>query len=103
MTWTVSVRLDDVDAKKLRERAEKLGMAPGSLARVWVRSALNSGFEPELSHEQRRALLEEAFARIDESWKGYTGPPIDSAALVREGRDERDARNAEWIRSSTQA
>ena len=65
----------------------RLGMRPGTLARVLLRASLG---EPERQPEHPRVSLERLFERLARLREGL--PPVDAAIVAAEGRAELDQR-----------
>jgi hypothetical protein len=79
----VTLRLDPTDHERLEAEAARLGMAPGTLARVYVRAGL-SGSTTEAERRRRGALV--ALERLAELTADL--PSVDAVEVARGGRDE---------------
>lgn len=87
-TKTISVRLDPSDVGRLATEAGKLGVSPGTFARVLIKAGLDAPQNPGTF--ARAAKLRALDKRVRANWPG--GPSVDSVALAREGRDELESR-----------
>jgi hypothetical protein len=83
----LTVRLDAQDYERLEREATRLGMRPGTLARVLLRASLGV---PERQPEHPAVSLERLFERLALLREGL--PPVDAAAIVTQGRAELDQR-----------
>lgn len=83
-TRAVTVRLDAADYARLESEAKRLGMQPGTLARVLVKSRLADQSNSEDEERRRRGLeaLEMARALTADL------PPVDALRFLHEARDE---------------
>lgn len=88
-TKTISVRLDPADVGRLASAAGKLGVSPGTFARVLIKAGLDAPHKPGTF--ARAAKLRALDKRVRARWPAGD-PPVDSVALVREGRDELESR-----------
>jgi hypothetical protein len=79
----VTLRLEPADYVRLEAEAERLGMSPGTLARVYVRAGLGGG---TTEAERRRRVGLAALDRLAALTADL--PPADAVRAVREGRDE---------------
>jgi len=86
---TISVRLDPTDVSRLAAEAGRLGISPGTFARVLIKAGLDT--PQKLGTFARAAKLRALDERVRSNWP-TPDPPVDSVALVREGRDELDSR-----------
>ena len=77
----LTVRLDAQDYERLEREATRLGMRPGTLARVLLRASLG---EPERPPEHPPISLERLLDRLARLREGL--PPVDAAAVIAEGR-----------------
>jgi hypothetical protein len=77
----LTVRLDAHDYERLEREATRLGMRPGTLARVLLRASLGA---PERQPEDPPISLERLLDRLALLREGL--PPADAAAVVAEGR-----------------
>jgi hypothetical protein len=77
----LTVRLEAQDYERLEREATRLGMRPGTLARVLLRASLGA---PERQPEHPPVSLERLFDRLARLREGL--PPVDAAAVVAEGR-----------------
>jgi hypothetical protein len=80
-THALTVRLDARDYERLEHEATRLGMRPGTLARVLLRASLGA---PERQPEHRSVSLEELFDRLAQLRAGL--PPVDAAAIATASR-----------------
>jgi len=87
---TISVRLDPADVGRLASEAGKLGVSPGTFARVLIKAGLDAPHKPGTF--ARAAKLRALDKRVRVMWPAGGDPPVDSVALVREGRDELESR-----------
>ena len=83
----LTVRLDVHDYERLEREATRLGMRPGTLARVLLRASLGA---PDRQPEHPPNSLERLFDRLALLREGL--PPVDAAAIVTEGRAELERR-----------
>jgi hypothetical protein len=90
-TRAITVRLDPADYARLAEEAARLGLSPGTLARVYVRSGLAGGGEDESERRRRagRAALE-GLAALRSRLPVAT--PIDIVDVIHGGRADLDER-----------
>ena len=88
----MTVRLDVADYDRLEAEAKRLGLSPGTLARVYVRAGLAGNGDG--AAERRRAGLAalDALAAFREGLPA--AEPVDVVQLIREGREELDRRTA---------
>jgi hypothetical protein len=77
----VTVRLEARDYERLEREAARLGMRPGTLARVLLRASLRT---PERQPERPSVSLEELFDRLAGLRAGL--PPVDAARITAAGR-----------------
>ena len=84
----VTLRLDPADYDRLEAEAERLGMSPGTLARVYVRAGL-SGSATEAERRRRAGLV--ALDRLAELAADL--PPVDAVRVARESREELELRS----------
>lgn len=89
----VSLRVSEDDYAKLAGQAGALGLKPAVLARVLLRTSLNSS-----ASSSRHSLAEfhEALAALD-ALVPADGLPIDGVEEIRRVREERDAQQAELL------
>jgi hypothetical protein len=81
-TRAITLRLDPADYERLEVEAARLGVSPGTLARVYVRASLRSG----AAEVQRRR---DGLAALDLLAALTSGlPPVDAVGVARAGRDE---------------
>jgi hypothetical protein len=80
-THTLTVRLDAEDYRRLEREASRLGMRPGTLARVLLRASLG---EPRRQPEHPATSLEQLFDRLAQLRAGL--PPVDAVAVTAAGR-----------------
>ncbi len=88
VTKAITLRLDPADDDRLEVEAERLGIAPAALARVYVRAGLAEGGETEAGRKRRIGL--EALDRLAELTADL--PPIDAVRVARESRKELEQR-----------
>jgi len=86
---TISVRLDPTDVGRLQDEAGRLGLSAGTYARVLIRAGLDAPQEP--ASYARATKLRALDKRLRAGWP-KDAAVVDSVALVREGRDERERR-----------
>lgn len=86
---TISVRLDPTDVSRLAIEASNLGVSPGTYARVLIKAGLDAPRKPGTFG--RAAKLRALAKRVRTNWPTTTAP-VDSVALVRQGRDELENR-----------
>jgi hypothetical protein len=91
-TKVISLRLDREDRERLEAEAQRLGLAPATLARVYVRAGLH-GNDLSTTGRARRAGLDalEGLAELRGSLP-HDGPAVDVVQIIAEGREERDRR-----------
>jgi hypothetical protein len=77
----LTVRLERQDFERLEREATRLGMRPGTLARVLLRASLSA---PEHSSEHPSVSLEQLFDRLARLREGL--PPVDAVAVTAAGR-----------------
>ena len=82
----ISLRLEAEEYDRLEAEARRLGIAPGTLARAYVREGLNGG---DREQERRRVGLA-ALDRLDELTSDL--PPVDAVRIAREGREDLERR-----------
>lgn len=90
-TRAITLRLDPTDYDRLATEAGRLGLSPGTLARVYVRLGLagNGDSAAARSRDAGRATLQ-GFAALRERLPDAR--PVDVVQLIREGREELDRR-----------
>ena len=76
-TRAVTVRLEEQDYERLEHEATRLGMRPGTLARVILRASLGV---PERQHANPSISLQPLLERLAILREGL--PPVDAAAAV---------------------
>jgi hypothetical protein len=86
-THALTVRLEAEDYERLEREATRLGMRPGTLARVLLRASLGA---PERRPEQPPVSLEQLLERIARLRAGL--PPVDAAAVVAASRADLEHR-----------
>jgi methylphosphotriester-DNA--protein-cysteine methyltransferase len=91
-TKAITLRLDPADHAWLEAEAKRLGLSPGTLARVYVRAGLRGEVAEA---EQRRRTGREALDRLDAlraelRRAGY--PSVDTLTVLRESRKELEQR-----------
>jgi hypothetical protein len=77
----LTVRLAAEDYERLESEATRLGMAPGTLARVLLRASLGAH---EHQPEHPPVSLEQLFDRLAGLREGL--PPVDAVAITRASR-----------------
>ena len=87
MGRALTVRLDAQDYERLEREATRLGMRPGTLARVLLRASLGTS---ERQPEHPPISLDRLFDRLTSLREGL--PPVDVAAVVAEGRSTLEQR-----------
>jgi hypothetical protein len=92
MTKAITLRLDPADYDRLEAEAERLGVAPATLARVYVRAGLNGESESVAARNRRTGLATlRGLAALRERLPDH-GPPVDVVEIMAESREERDRR-----------
>jgi hypothetical protein len=84
----LTVRLESTDYARLEGEAERLGLSPGTLARVYVRAGLNGG---AAETERRRRAGLAALDRLNALTAGL--PPVDAVKVAAASRTELDRRH----------
>lgn len=92
MTKAITLRLDPTDYDRLETEALRLGVAPATLARVYVRAGLNGESESVAARKRRTGLaalhsLAEFRERLSDA-----DSPVDVVGIMAEVREERDRR-----------
>ncbi|HEX7149625.1 MAG TPA: hypothetical protein VF512_19115 [Actinomycetota bacterium] len=85
----LTVRLEAEDYERLELEATRLGMRPGTLARVLLRASLGEPDQPPASPQISLQRLLDRLAALREGL-----PPADAAAIVALGRAELDRRGS---------
>src|SRR5438105_15350865 len=96
-TKAITVRLDPDDYGRLDEEARRLGLSPGTLARVYVRSALSQRHRGPFASNWDG--LPAALADLRKMREQL--PPIgdiDVVQIIHEGRKESERRLLGWCR-----
>lgn len=83
----ITVRLDPVDYARLEAEAERLGVPPATLVRMYVRGRL-SGDDTEV--ESRRRIGLQALDRLAELTADL--PAVDAVQIAHESREALDTR-----------
>lgn len=83
----ITVRLDPVDYERLEAEAERLGVPPATLVRMYVRRRL-SGDDTEVERRRRTGLL--ALNQLAELTADL--PPVNAVQIAHESREALDAR-----------
>ena len=83
----LTVRLEVQDYERLEREAARLGMRPGTLARVLLRASLGA---PDRRSEHPSVSLEQLFDRLAGLRDGL--PPVDAAAITAASRAELERR-----------
>jgi hypothetical protein len=78
----LTVRLDAQDYERLEREATRLGMRPGTLARVLLRASLGA---PERPSEHPSVSLEQLFDRLAGLRVGL--PPVNAADITTTSRE----------------
>jgi hypothetical protein len=86
-THALTVRLEAEDYERLEREATRLGMRPGTLARVLLRASLGA---PERRPEHPPVPREQLLERIARLRAGL--PPVDAAAVVAASRADLEQR-----------
>jgi hypothetical protein len=86
-THALTVRLEAEDYQRLEREATRLGMRPGTLARVLLRASLGA---PERQPEHPPGSLEQLLDRLARLRVGL--PPVDAAAVVAASRADLEQR-----------
>ena len=77
----LTVRLERADYERLEREATRLGMRPGTLARVLLRASLGA---PERISEHPPVSLEQLFDHLARLREGL--PPVDAVSITAAGR-----------------
>ena len=85
MTRALTVRLDDTDHAALMQQAKKLGLRPGTLARILVHAGLSDD-----AGSRRNELAHAAIQRLVE--RSRERRAADAVSLVAQARDALDAK-----------
>ncbi len=92
-TKAITVRLDPADYERLAAEARRLGLSPGTLARVYVRARLAGNGWAEVDERGRVGLAAlEGLAALRERLP--EAGPVDAVELIREGCEELERRTA---------
>lgn len=83
----LTVRLERQDYERLEREATRLGMRPGTLARVLIRASLGA---PEGRPEHPSVSSEQLFDRLARLREGL--PPVDAVSITAAGRTVLEAR-----------
>jgi hypothetical protein len=86
-THALTVRLEAEDYQRLEREATRLGMRPGTLARVLLRASLGA---PERRPEHPPVSLEQLLERVARLRAGL--PAVDAAAVVAASRADLEQR-----------
>jgi hypothetical protein len=89
-TKAITLRLDPEDRERLEAEAQRLGLAPATLARVYVRAGLH-GDGLDTAGRARRVGLD-ALERLAQLRRRLPddGSTVDVVRIIAEGREERD-------------
>lgn len=87
MLRAITLRLDSVDYARLETEAERLGVPPATLVRMYVRSKLN-GDDTEVERRRRAGL--QALDRLTELTADL--PTVDAVQIAQESREGLNAR-----------
>ncbi len=90
VTKAITLRVDPADYERLEAEAERLGVAPATLARVFVRAGLNDDAKAASGRNRQEGLaalrsLSSLRQRLPDD-----GSLVDVVEIVAEGREERD-------------
>jgi hypothetical protein len=85
---TISLRLSEADYLKLKDEAAILGLKPAVLARVMVRTSLNTPRDAARRSSRRRFAA--ALAGLNHLVASGGGAPVDAVEVIREVRWQRD-------------
>ncbi|MBI4493486.1 MAG: hypothetical protein HY690_11920 [Chloroflexi bacterium] len=89
----ITLQLEAGDYDRLAAEAKRLGMSPGALARVYVRTALAGNGETAAERRRRAGLAAlQGLAALRDRLP--EGEPVDVVQLIRDGREELDRRTA---------
>jgi hypothetical protein len=86
-TRALTVRLEEQDYERLEREATRLGMRPGTLARVILRASLGA---PDRQRANPPVSLEPLLERMAALREGL--PQVDAAAVVAAARAELERR-----------
>ncbi len=92
VTKAITLRLDPADYERLEAEAERLGVAPAILARVYVRAGLNGEAESAAARNRRTGLAALRSLAALRQRLPDDGSPVDVVEIIAEGREERDRR-----------
>ena len=84
----ISVRLDTADYDQLEAEANRLGLPPATLVRIYVRAGLAGNGETEAEWRRRTALA--ALDRLATLTADL--PSVDAVQVARESREELEQR-----------
>jgi hypothetical protein len=85
----ITLQLDLHDYERLEAEAERLGVPPATLARMYVQVRLNGG--KAVTEKQRRARLD-ALDRLTELTADL--PVVDAVQIARKSRNELESRSS---------
>jgi hypothetical protein len=83
----ITLQLDLHDYERLEAEAERLGVPPATLARMYVRARLNGG---EMATEKQRRAGLDALDRLTELTADL--PTVDAVQIAQESRNELEGR-----------
>jgi hypothetical protein len=86
-TRALTVRLEEQDYERLEREATRLGMRPGTLARVILRASLAA---PDRQPANSPVSLQPLLERMAALREGL--PPVDAAAIVAAARADLERR-----------
>ena len=89
MHVAITVRLEEADYQRLTAEAKRLGMPPGTLVRVLLRSGLSATLETELERRRRVGLA--ALDRLAALTADL--PSVDAVRVTQASRDELEQRS----------
>ncbi len=90
MTKVITLRMNPADYERLEAEAERLGVAPATLAHGYVRAGLTSEAQSRSAKNRQAGLaalrvLAELRQRLPDD-----GSRVDVVEIIAEGREERD-------------
>ncbi len=90
-TKAITVRLENGDYKRLETRADRLGVRPGTLARMLLRSGLAQ--EADALDPRRQSGID-ALDWLSALRQRLPQGDVDAVAVVRQGREELERRRS---------
>lgn len=89
----LTLRLEPADYDRLEAEADRMGVSPATLARVYVRSALSGEqASPARKRRERGIAALNALAELRDDLRRRGLPEVDSLQVLREARDELERR-----------